>query len=100
MTYDVYLHPKYLKKYQKLEDKDPQVYDFIKIGLNKLKKNPFDKENKKLKGTWKGYRRVKVDDYRIIYEIVYNKKLGVNEVNVIKFGPRKNVYVKSWNIFG
>ena len=44
---------------------------------------------------WKGYRRVKVDDYRIIYEIVYNKKLGVNEVNVIKFGPSKNVYVKS-----
>ena len=95
MTYDVYLHPKYSKKYEKLENKEPQVYNFIKIGLNKLKENPFEKENKKLKGDWKGYRRVKVDDYRIIYEIVFNDELNVHEVNVIKFGHRKNVYVKS-----
>ena len=48
MTYDVYLHPKYLKKYEKLEDKNPKVHNFIKIGLNKLKENPFEKENKKI----------------------------------------------------
>lgn len=60
MTYDVYLHPKYSKKYEKLEDKEPEVYELIKSGLNKLKENPFEKENKKLKGSWKGYRRVKL----------------------------------------
>lgn len=95
MTYDVYLHPKYSKKYEKLENKEPQVHDLIKTGLNRLKENPYDKENKKLRGSWKGYRRVKIDGYRIIYEIVFNKELNADEVNVIKFGPRSNVYNKS-----
>ena len=95
MTYNVYLHTNYWKKYEKLEDKDPKVHNFIKTGLNKLKENPFEKENKKLTGDWKGYHRVKVDGYRIIYKIMHNKELSIDEVNVIKFGPRKNVYVKS-----
>ena len=59
MIYNVYLHPKYSKKYEKLENKEPQVYNLIKTGLNRLKENPYDNENKKLKGSWKGYCRVK-----------------------------------------
>lgn len=95
MTYDVYLHPKYSKKYERLKKKNSYEYSQIKEGLDDLKKNPFKKENKLLKGDWKGYRRIKVDGYRIIYEIVFNDELGVHEVNVIKFGIRKNVYNKS-----
>lgn len=92
--YDVFLHPKYSKKYDKLKKRNPKVYKLITNGLNELKKDPFNRENKLLKDNWEGYRRIKVGDYRIIYEIVFNEELGVHEVNVLKFGNRKNVYIK------
>ena len=41
MAYNVYLHPKYSRKYEKLEEDDPEVFHMIKTGLNKLQKKSF-----------------------------------------------------------
>lgn len=94
-SYDVFLHPKYFRKYEKLQKRNPKIHAQIKKGLDELKKDPFNKENKLLKDNWKGYRRIKVGNYRIIYKIVFNEDEEVYEVNVLKFGNRKNVYKNS-----
>jgi len=83
-----------MKKYQNL-NKNSKFYFHINNALNELRENPFNKENKLLKGDWKGYRRIKSDGYRVIYEIIFNEELNEYEVNVIKFGSRRNIYIKS-----
>lgn len=56
--------------------------------VDKLAKNPYAVNTKKLKGTAKAYFRVRVGDYRIIYE-VNNQELIIF---IIEIGHRKDVY--------
>ena len=80
MTYKVLLHPKAAKTLSKTAEK-ARITDKLK----QLKTDP-EKAGKKLKPT--EYYRMRIGDYRAIYEIDTNKK----QVIILYIGHRKNVY--------
>ena len=80
MTYKVLLHPKAAKTLSKLTEKTR-----ITEKLKQLKTNP-NKAGKSLKPT--EYYRLRIGDYRAIYEIDQTKK----QVTILHIGHRKNVY--------
>ena len=53
-----------------------------------LSENPRPRGSKDMKGELKGYRRIQVGDYRVIY-LIRNKELIVV---VVRVGHRKDVY--------
>ena len=69
-----------------LEKINEPFYSKIKVAILKLAKNPRPAGYKKLKGR-DGYR-IRVADYRIIYEIFDDLLL----VTVIDLGNRKDIY--------
>lgn len=69
-----------------LEKINEPFYSKIKIAILNLAKNPRPAGYKKLKGR-DGYR-IRVADYRIIYEVFDNLLL----VTVIDLGNRKDIY--------
>jgi mRNA interferase RelE/StbE len=83
MVYRVTLKKRALKA---LETINEPYYSNIKTAIYNLANNPRPKGYKKLKGR-DGYR-IRVADYRIIYEIFDNILL----VDVIDLGHRKNIY--------
>ncbi len=83
MAYQVTLKKKVLKA---LEDINEPHYSKIKQAIYSLAENPRPQGYKKLKGR-DGYR-IRVADYRIIYDIFDNILL----VNVIDLGHRKGIY--------
>ena len=72
---------KNLKKFKKSDFKK------ISIKIDKLSKNPRPSNSKKLKNQ-KDFFRIRVGDYRIIYQI----KDSILLVLVFKIGHRKDIY--------
>ena len=83
MAYRVTLKKRALKA---LEDINEPYYSIIKKAIYALADNPRPQGYKKLKGR-DGYR-IRVADYRIIYEVFDNILL----VDVIDLGHRKDIY--------
>lgn len=84
MEYTLFVNPKIEKELSKI---DHQIALKIRNSIRSLAKDPRPKGVKKLKGSDQTYR-IRVGDYRIIYEI-YDSKVLILIVNV---GHRKNVY--------
>jgi len=80
VTYKVLLHPKAAKTLSKSTEKTR-----ITEKLIQLKTNPI-KAGKRLKPS--EYYRLRIGDYRAIYEIDQTKK----QVTILYIGHRKNVY--------
>jgi mRNA interferase RelE/StbE len=83
IVYKVEFRNKVLKALIKINEPH---YSAIKKQIYKLSANPRPKGYKKLKGR-KGYR-IRVGDYRVIYEIIDDILL----IDVIDLGHRKNIY--------
>ena len=83
MTYRVALKKHALKA---LEDINEPFYSNIKKAIYKLANNPRPNGYKKLKG--RDAYRIRVGEYRIIYDIFDDILL----VEVINLGHRKNIY--------
>ena len=83
MTYRVALKKHALKA---LEDINEPFYSNIKKAIYKLASNPRPNGYKKLKG--RDAYRIRVGEYRIIYDIFDDILL----VEVINLGHRKNIY--------
>jgi len=80
----VRLSKKAEKELHELFRGNKEIYSKIKSELLNLSENPF--KGKPLVGDKKGCFRLRVGDYRIIYEI------SGNEIWVIKIGHRRDVY--------
>lgn len=83
MAYTVTLKKRVVKA---LQDINEPYYSNIKKAIYALADNPRPQGYKKLKGR-DGYR-IRVADYRIIYDIFEKTLL----VDVIEIGHRKNIY--------
>jgi mRNA interferase RelE/StbE len=83
MSYSVLIVPSALKSLKKLPE---SIKNLIDIKLNSLSENPRPPGCKKLiaDDAW----RVRIGDYRVIYEI-HDEKITVI---VVKIGNRKDVY--------
>lgn len=84
MAYKVELGPQAEKFFEKT--KDEALLDRIEKKLLLLEKDPIPKGSKLIRGS--RFQRIKVGDYRIIYEI----KSKVLLVLVIRIGHRRDVY--------
>ena len=56
--------------------------------IDKLKDNPIPHGSIKLRGTKEDVFRIRIGDYRILYEVAN----GVEIIGIIKIGKRSNVY--------
>jgi mRNA interferase RelE/StbE len=83
MVYNVALKKKAIKSLIKINE---PFYSAIKTAIYDLAENPRPKGFKKLKGR-DGYR-IRVGDYRIIYDIFDHILL----IDVINLGHRKDIY--------
>ena len=83
MAYNVTLRKQAIKTLEKINE---PYYSNIKEALYSLAHNPRPTGCKKLKGR-EGYR-IRVADYRIIYDIFDNVLL----IDVIAIGHRKDIY--------
>jgi len=83
MAYSVTLKKRAIKA---LETINEPYYSNIKTAIYSLADNPRPQGYRKLKGR-DGYR-IRVADYRIIYDIIGNELL----VDVIDLGHRKDIY--------
>ena len=83
MIYFLNFTKKALKELEKINE---PYYSSIKIAIQNLTTNPRPKGYKKLKGR-KGLR-IRVGDYRIIYEVFDNELV----IDVINLGHRKEIY--------
>ncbi len=87
MVYNVLLHRNVIKR---LKDAPEHIKRKFEELVEELKYNPIPSEKfdvKKLKGRENTFR-VRLGEYRVIYELQRKKLL----ILVIKFGKRKNVY--------
>jgi len=71
---------------KQIEKLDKKIIPIIKVAISGLAQNPRPHGYKKLKGE-EAYR-IRVGDYRIIYEIEEDKII----VTVVSVGHRKNIY--------
>jgi len=83
MKYRVVINKQAFKVLQKINDPE---YSSIKKAIYNLADNPRPNGYKKLKGT--DAYRIRVGDYRVIYEIIDKILL----VDVIDVGHRKDIY--------
>lgn len=83
MAYKVSLRKRAIKALEKVNE---PYYTNIKEAINNLSENPRPQNCKKLKG--RDAYRIRVADYRIIYDIFDNELI----VDVIDLGHRKNIY--------
>lgn len=75
-----------LKKFPKHDQKS--IYNKI----DSLKKDPRPSGIESLQGQWRGYYRMRMGNYRIIYAIKDSKLI----VYVVKVAKRGDVYRNSW----
>jgi mRNA interferase RelE/StbE len=80
----VKLDKKAEKELNKLFKRDRRLYSRIRDELFSLELEPF--KGKMLMGDKKSCRRIRIGDYRVIYEIIGN------DVLIIKIGHRREVY--------
>lgn len=83
MSYEIEIKPKAIKSLVKISE---PFYSAIKKSIYSLSENPRPQGCKKLKGRT-GYR-IRVGNYRIIYEIFDEILL----IDVIDLGHRKDIY--------
>jgi len=83
MPFSVTLMPRAMKALEKINE---PYYSNLKTAIFSLAENPRPNGYRKLKGR-PGYR-LRVADYRIIYDIIDNDLI----VNVINIGHRKDIY--------
>ena len=83
MAYQVRVQKRAIKALQRINE---PYYSIVKKAISNLASNPRPNVYKKLKGR-SGYR-IRVADYRIIYEILDN----ILVIEVIDIGDRKNIY--------
>ena len=83
MSYEIEIKPKAIKSLVKISE---PFYSAIKKAIYNLSENPRPQGCKKLKGR-SGYR-IRVGNYRIIYEIFDEILL----IDVIDLGHRKDIY--------
>lgn len=84
MMWEVLIHPLvFAEDFKKIPPVDRKL--IIKVVRKKLTREP-EAFGKPLGGGLKGYWRLRVDDYRVIYAIVKNKVI----VKVIKVGIRRD----------
>ncbi len=69
-----------------LNNLESSVSNRIFKKVETLKENPFSKDIKRLKG--ENAFRLRVGDYRIIFEVDINKKL----ISILRLGHRRNIY--------
>jgi len=62
----------------------------IKKKIDALAENPRPWGSEEMEGEFKGYRRIRVGDYRVIY-LIRNKELVIV---VVRIGHRREVYKK------
>lgn len=71
-------------------------YDKIPQGIREIIKEAIEKKlmtdplrfGKPLRYAWKGYRRLRVGDYRVIYKVDEDKVIVI----IIEIGHRKDIY--------
>lgn len=83
MAYEILFHHKSQRVFNQL---DKAIKLRIVKSINKLKQNPFI--GKPLVGNLSGLWRLRVDKYRIIYQIKKSELI----VYIIDIGHRKNIY--------
>ena len=83
MVYEIIFHKEARKAFSKL---DRSVKNKVSKVINKLEINPFI--GKALVGNLSGLWRLRVDNFRIIYQIEKGKLV----VYVLDIGARKNIY--------
>lgn len=83
MIYQITIKPKAIKSLEKINE---PYYSKIKEAIYSLAHNPRPQGYKQLKGR-EGYR-IRVADYRIIYDIFDNILL----IDIIQLGHRKDIY--------
>jgi len=88
MKYKVIVHKKAVKYLRKLSDKKKEL---IKGSLKELEKGNFERLNvKKMYGEWKGYRRFRIGNIRIIFWFEEREKV----IYVDYIGARGDIYKK------
>jgi len=83
MGYNVLFHERAHKFFNKL---DNSAKNKINKGFDKIKQNPF--LGKPLVGNLSGLWRLRIDKYRIIYQIKKSELI----IYVLDIGHRKNIY--------
>lgn len=85
MTYKVVLSRQAESYFKRL---DKPTKDRLRAIFAALENDPFPKDAQALVGDWQGYYRIRVGDYRLVYEV----HDGILEVFVFRIGPRGDVY--------
>ena len=85
-AYTVVLSKLAQEKFDRFIHADRTLGEQIAKAIDRLAGNPHLGEF--LKGEWKGYRKYRTGDYRIIYRVEHAKLL----IYVITIGDRKDVY--------
>lgn len=85
MTYKIKLYRSFAKEVKVLPSRD---YHKLIKSIYQLATDPFPPGFKKLKTSEDDYYRIRVGNYRVIYQ-VYNDEV---EILIIKVGHRKDVY--------
>ena len=85
MSYTIYIAPAAEKSFKRLSK---SVQQRLANAIRKLVEKPCPDGCEKLKGTKREWWRLRVGDYRIIYEIREKELILL----VVKIGDRKDVY--------
>jgi len=94
MPYEIEFHPAAKKELEKL-DKQIQVYIIKSLDLfinsySSEYESELIKQSKikKLKGNWKGFYRLRLRNYRVLYEKIENKLI----IHIVRIAHRKEIY--------
>jgi mRNA interferase RelE/StbE len=87
--YSLFFHKKAKASLSKVAKSNMPLAVQIKKALEKIRSNPFI--GLPLSGSWKGYFKYRVREYRIVYEIKDDKLI----VYVLRIRHRRDVYDKS-----
>ena len=88
MKYKVIVHKRAVKYLKKLSNKKKEL---IKRSLKELEKGDFKRlDVKKMYGEWKGYRRFRINNIRIIFWFEEREKV----IYVDYIGARGDIYKK------
>lgn len=91
MTYRINFHPLAVEDLKPLpRDEQERILAAIQSRLGAAA----DKLGKPLTSGWRGHRRLRMGDYRVIYRI------SGTDVHVIKIGHRKNIYDEIRRLYG
>jgi mRNA interferase RelE/StbE len=88
MAYQVFYHPEIAKDLERI----PQnIREMIRRAITERLLNNPEAVSQPLKRNLKGYRKLRVGDYRVIH------KIHGNSIIILKIGNRKDIYNKFFN---